>query len=496
MKPHSKLILMGLAFAGGVWGVWGWQRAKTPLPPLTKSLWYWHRPFLLKDEEAAQLRTAGVSELFVHAGLLYRREEDGTLGVTLGQSWKSRAEGLKVHVVFNASADVLSRLEKLPEETLAETIATVARTQKQAAQKAGVEVIGLQCDLDFPTRLLPRYASMLKLIRQKLPGWQLSATLLTTWYTSRNLDSVLDVLDFSVPQFYESQTPRGYADFTPIFSPKVLECGLAAAARRGKPFRAGLPAYGHALVFDGPGRLRGMYRDGGADTLASNPAFRCLRAETDSVTGNRRLEFTAAQAGAVDFRILFDLPTALSVQKALARTMANRPRNCTGVVLFRLPEPGETATLPLPTLTALLKNQPPILRPRVRIRTKPAAAWSAIEGGGEAGTLVFVDLINDGDVGSALGPETVTLDLELARPGVLDAAPGGFAKATLFAESPDRIASPLRATGVRWSATNLAPMTTLTAGPLHLKVTEIGRLRAHWRVVAQDGTTALTGGGK
>ncbi|WP_309707782.1 DUF3142 domain-containing protein [Armatimonas sp.] len=496
MKPHSKFILLGLVLAGIFWGVWGWQRAKTPLPPLTKSLWYWHRPFLLKDEEVAQLRTAGVSEIFVHAGLLYRRDEDGTLGVTLGQSWKSRADGLKVHVVFNASADVLSRLEKLPEETLAETMASAARTQKQAAQKVGVEVIGLQCDLDFPTRLLLRYATLIKLLRSKLPGWQLSATLLSTWYTSHNLDAVLDALDFSVPQFYESQTPRGYADFTPIFSPRVLERGLATAGRRGKPFRAGLPAYGHALVFDGPGRLRGMYRDGGADTLASDPAFHCLRAETDSVTGNRRLEFTAAQAGAVDFRILFDLPTALSVQKALALTMANRPRNCTGFVLFRLPEPGETSTLPLPTLTALLKNQTPILRPRIRIRTKPAAAWSAIEGGGEAGTLVFVDLINDGDAGSALGPETVTLDLELTRPGVVDVAPGGFAKATLFAESPERAVSPLRATGVRWSAANLPPKTTLTVGPLRLKGSEIGTLNVHWRVLALDGKTAQVGEGK
>ena len=496
MKPRSKFILLGLALAGGIWGAWAWQRARTPLPPLSKSLWYWHRPFRLKPDEAQQLRAAGVGELFVHAGLLYRSDSDGALGVTLKQTWQSRAEGLKVHLVFNASADVLRRLESIPEETLAETIAAAARAQKQASQRVGGDVVGLQCDLDFPTRLLPRYASVLKHLRAKLPGWQLSATLLTSWYSSRNLDSVLDALDFSVPQFYESQTPRRYADFTPIFSPNILERGLAAAGRRGKPFRAGLPAYGHALVFDGPGRLRGMYRDGGADTLSGDPNFRCLRAETDPRTGNRRLEFISAHADAVDFRILFDLPTQLSLQKALALTTASRPASCTGIVLFRLPEPGETATLPLPTLTALLNHQTPQPRPRVRLRTKPAAAWSVLEGGSEGGTLVFVDLLNDGDAGSALGPESVTLDLELAQPGVLEVAPGGFAKATLFAESPERSVSPLRATGVRWSAANLAPKSVLTAGPLHLKGTEIGALKVHWRVVTQDGTTPLVGEGK
>ena len=489
LRP-ALVVLAGLALVGGFWG---WRRAQKPLPPLTKSLWYWHRPFHLKPEERIQLEKAGVSELFVHAGLLYKSEEDGALGVTLKQSWQSHASGLKIHLVFNASADVLAHLEKIPEETLASVIAEAAKAQKQAAQTAGVEVVGLQCDLDFPTRLLPRYASLLKILHAKLPGWQLSATLLSSWYASRNLDTVLDAVDFSVPQFYESQTPRGYADFTPIFSPKVLERGLRAAGRRGKPFRAGLPAYGHALVFDGPGRLRGMYRDGGADTLASDPAFHCLRADTDPATGNRRLEFTAAHASAVDFRILFDLPTMLSVQKALGQVTENRPANCTGVVLFRLPEPGETSTLPLLTLTALLKNKTPALRPRVRLRTKPAAAWSAIEGGGETGTDVFVDLINDGDAGSALGPDSVTLELELPHSGIVEVAPGGFAKVQLFAESPEHTVSPLRANGVQWSAANLAPGQMLTAGPLRLKDTETRRLKVSWRVVSQDGKTALTG---
>lgn len=490
MKARLALLVLALLAAGGFWG---WRRAQTPLPPLTKSLWYWHRPFRLKPAEVVSLRSAGVSELFVHAGLLCRNDEDGALGITLRQSWASRAEGLKVHLVFNASSDVLGRLETIPEATLATTLAEAALAQKQTAQRVGVEVIGLQCDLDFPTRLLPRYATLLKALRQKLPGWQLSATLLSSWYSSPKLDPVLDALDFSVPQFYEAQTPRGYRDFTPIFSPMVLERGLRAAGRRGKPFRAGLPAYGHALVFDGSGRLRGMYRDGGADTLSADPAFRSVRAETDPKTGNRRVEFTAAQAGAVDFRILFDLPTLHSVQKALGTVVEQRPRNCTGVVLFRLPELGETSTLPLATLTALLTQESPAPKIRARIRTKPAAAWSAIESGQEAGTAVFVDLINEGTASTALGPDSVTLDLALPGPGVVAVAPGGFATARLLGENPEQTVSPVRAKNVRWSAPTLAAGATVTAGPLHLHGSEVGALKAHWRVRLQDGTTALTG---
>lgn len=468
-----------------------WQRSQPPPAPLTRSLWYWHRPFRLTAPERESLQAAGVGELFVSCGLLYRREDNSALDFTLAQQWKSPAPGLKIHLVINASADVLAHLESLPDEDLAQALARAAQEQKALAQKAGLTVVGLQCDLDYPTRLLPRYAAMLALLRQKLPGWQLSATLLTSWYASRKLDGVLDALDFSVPQFYEGQTPRTYADFKPLFDPVALERGLVAARRRGKPFRAGLPAYGHALVFDSVGRLRGVYRDGGADTLAADPRFRCERAETDPKTGNRRLEFLATEGEKRNYRVVFDLPTVASLRLALEKVTTQRPHNCTGLILFRLPEAGETSTLPLPTLAALLQGKNPTAQLRVRIRTKTAAAWSVIEGG-EPGTDVFVDLINDGDAPSALGSESVTLDLALARPGVIEAAPGAFTKVQLFSGSPESAAGPLRATGVRWSAASLLPGATLTAGPLRLAGSQPGKLHVTWRALTQEGTM-LTG---
>ena len=494
-KITRRLSLSTVALVCGLLAVGGvllWRRNQPPPLPLTRSLWYWHRPFRLTASEQQSLQSAGVGELFVSCGLLYRREEDGGLAFTLAQQWKSTAPGLKVHLVINASADVLAHLESLPDEDLAQALARAAQEQRAAAEKSGLTVVGLQCDLDYPARLLPRYAAMLTLLRKKLPGWQLSATLLTSWYSSRKLDAVLDALDFSVPQFYEGQTPRTYKDFKPLFDLKALERGLTAAGRRGKPFRAGLPSYGHALVFDAVGRLRGMYRDGGADTLADDPQFRRERAETSPVTGSRRLEFVATQGEKRDFRVLFDLPTVASVRLALERVRTRRPRSCTGVVLFRLPEAGETATLPLPSVAALLQGQTPVLRPRVRIRTKTAASWSVIEGGGEPGTDVFVDLINDGDASSVLAPGAVTLDLALARPGVIEVAPGGFAKAQLFSESPESPASALRATGVRWSAALLPCGATITAGPLRLAGRDTGKLRVTWHAHTQDGTT-LTG---
>lgn len=488
-KTTRRLSRPTVALVGGFLVAGGallWQRSQPPPEPLTRSLWYWHRPFRLTAAERVSLQSAGVGELFVSCGLLYRREDDSTLGFTLAQQWRSPAPGLKIHLVINASADVLAHLESLPDEALAQALARAALEQKALAEKAGLTVVGLQCDLDYPTRLLPRYAAMLTRLRQKLPGWQLSATLLTSWYTSRKLDQVLDALDFSVPQFYEGQTPRTYAAFKPLFDPVSLERGLVAAGRRGKPFRAGLPSYGHALVFDSVGRLRGVYRDGGADTLAADPRFRCERAETDPKTGNRRLEFVATEGEKRNYRIVFDLPTVASLRLALEKVTAQRPHHCTGLVLFRLPEAGETSTLPLPTLAALLQGKNPAARLRARLRTKTAAAWSVIEGGGEPGTDVFVDLINDGDAPIALAPEAVTVDLTLSRPGVLDVAPGAFTKAQLFSGSPESAASPLRATGARWSAASLLPGSTLTAGPLRLAGSQPGTLHVTWRALTQE----------
>ncbi|MGC4043054.1 MAG: DUF3142 domain-containing protein [Armatimonas sp.] len=283
LRPPLETML---TFVGmGLVATSGCKRSAPPPEPI-RALWWWHRPLRITPPEAVALKRLNITRLFVHSGQVAYSETDGKLHMRLPQQWVGPADGMEVHAVFNASAGTLRRLETIPEAVLASTLADAFEQTQQQAARMGIKLAGAQCDFDYPTRLLPRYARMLSLLKAKIAPRQLSLALLPTWYTSRALDAVLDATDFSAPQFYEAVTPGTRAKFAPISDPEKLARGLIAAGKRGKPFYAGLPAYGHALVFDAAGRLRGAYRDASADYLVSDSQFHCLGATTDPHSGS------------------------------------------------------------------------------------------------------------------------------------------------------------------------------------------------------------------
>lgn len=489
--PPRRALTLAVVAAAGVAGAVAWRVWRRPAPPpLSLSYWYWHRPFRLSVDERKALDAAGVRELFVHAGTVYV-DEAGKLRTALRQQWGDGGKGLRAHLVVNTSSGVLTKLESLPPESLADAIARTVAEAREGARARGLDIVGVQTDIDYPTRLLPRYAAMLDALRAKLPHLTLSAALLATYYDSRRLDPVLQRLDFAVPQFYEAQTPRRLDAFAPVSDPKRLEKGLAAAGRRGFPFRTGLPAYGHALVFDGGGRLRGVYRDASADTLAGDPRFRLEKQETEPRSGERILTFVASGTDRPDHRIVYDLPTPDALARCLNLLREKRPENCTGAILFRLPERGESATLPLATTLALWRGETPTPAVRVRVRSRIARPWSAVEGG-SASAEVFVDVTNAGSASTALAPDAVVVDVRLGRAGVESVAPGAFARATPFVGAPGRPGGASRADGVRFVAAGIPAGATLTAGPIRLPGGAVPKVTVAWSALADRGP-ALTG---
>src|SRR5205085_7618064 len=120
----------------------------------------------------------------------------------------------------------------------------------------GARVIGLQLDLDVPTRLLERYGRVLRETRALLPeGTLLSVTGLQTWMGAGELRGVLDAVDFWAPQFYGAEIPATVERVVPIASPGAVSRAVARARELGKPFYAGLAAYGYALLYTEKGKL-------------------------------------------------------------------------------------------------------------------------------------------------------------------------------------------------------------------------------------------------
>ena len=486
LSRRSCLSYLSSLFSLGL-GTVGCGRRAVATKPLSLSFWHWHHPFALSNDTRETLKVMGVTELFVHCGTVRLGESDtaemGKPYRVTPQQFQAGGSGFGVYLVYNAATNLLTQFEKVPMEEIVGVIKTAFEADKIAAEKIGAKVLGLQLDFDFPTRLLPRYAELLELIKTQFHQPTLSIAVLTTWYSSKAFSTILETVNFVVPQFYEGVLPHDYEHLVGITNPIHLQRGLQSAEqsaeRSGKPFRAGLAAYGHALVFDSAGRLRGSFKDAGAEAILKDTNFRCLSAKPDPKNDEQFVTFTAAETvekapslqpstpEALNYRLVFDLPTVASLRRQLQFVRENRPANCEGIVLFRLPEVAETATLPLPTVQALWANEKLQIVPRLKISTRPAAPFRAIEDPThQPATDVFISLINDGNAPTRLSPESVILEVRLAEPGIESVSGGGFLPPIALLNGQN--ASLTRADTLRCVAPSLAPRQTRTLGPIRL----------------------------
>ena len=276
----AALGIVALRFAGLR------KRTETPPAPLEVSLWYWHSPFRLEAKECDLLRALNIRSLYVRAGTI-ERGENGVTAV-LPQTWEQIGPNAPaVHLVFNFDYSMVRHFSELDNATIAGVVAGAAKQARSRAEAAGLRVIGVQMDFDCATKRLPKYADLLRKIRTALasPDLQLSITALETWYENGDLSGVLDGIDFAVPQYYEANLPASIAHFSPVSDFKAAARGLERAERFGKPFYAGLPAYGHALMTDETGKILGLYREMTADNATRHPAFQFVRAFPANANG-------------------------------------------------------------------------------------------------------------------------------------------------------------------------------------------------------------------
>src|SRR5205085_7432049 len=189
---------------------------------------------------------------------------------------KGRAPAsVELHLVYNATPALLSEFERVDEGALAAAAVETFRADSLRVSKEGARVAGLQLDIDVPTRLLARYGRVLHAVRDSLPaGARLSVTGLPTWMEAgAQLREMLDAVDFWVPQFYGAEIPETAERVLPIASPEEVRRSTARARELGKPFYAGLAAYGYALVYTEAGKLVELSGDVDPAGVASDGNF-------------------------------------------------------------------------------------------------------------------------------------------------------------------------------------------------------------------------------
>ncbi len=457
-------------------------------------MWYWHAPFRLAPDDLARLRRMGVGTLYVRAGTF---SSDGKRAVVvLPQRWDSGAPGLGVVLTMNFDPGLVSHLETISAERLAADVARGLEDARKAAKGARFE--GYQLDVDCPTRLLPRYTDLLRRVRAKVGG-PLSITALPTWLGSPYVRDLADAVDFIAPQFYENRTGRTLATLEPVSDPAALRRGLMRLRDLGVPFRAGLSAYGHALLYDPRGSLAGMYRGLSPEDALRHPS---LRPEAvGPLEAERRLVLRAVAPDAggrgLGVRIAYVLPTAEALRRQLSAYRKAAPPNALGPILYRFPEPGEAMTLPLSTVEAALKGAPARTELEVSA-TARAVPWDLVAPDARAARPPQAVVLRATAVGG--GPSeaeegAVQVLVRFDRPGIDGAAPGDFDSAEVGSLDPGgafRRGSGVRANAVLLRRGHVLPGESLRSGAIETRADGATSVVAEWSVRSPDGDTRGT----
>jgi len=351
--------------------------------------------------------------------------------------------GVALHLVYNATPRLLAEFGRVEELTLAAAFAETFRADSERAVRDGAAVAGLQLDVDVPTRLLSRYGRVMRAVRASLPGgMKLSVTGLPTWIGSEGLREVLDAVDFWTPQLYGAEIPSNAERVIPIASPEATARAVARVRELGKPFYAGLAAYGYALVYDARGRLVELRGDIDPARVASDRNLELVErrafgagAEGDGAragaaphAGEWRYVFRAREAAALEGlalrageQIVLDVPGSESLRAGVRGVREGAGDKLLGICLFRLPTGGDATTLRLTEVAAALQDREPEFSTSLSAEAlDPDGAESkdARVSSGRGSNQLLLTAENDGGGGALYGDGALSVTLRVPRGGV------------------------------------------------------------------------------
>jgi hypothetical protein len=445
----------GVVAASLAASAWRWAHAPRAwrAEEVAVAFWSWRAETPRQADVERAARETGARTLFLRAGQL-----DFASGrVSRVREVRGRMpRGVELHLVYNATPALLAEFERFDERELAAVaaeafkrdIARAAREDGDAKEGAGAKteegygeesrsgarVVGLQLDLDVPTRLLARYARVLRETRALMPpGARLSVTGLQTWMGAGDLRGVLEAVDFWSPQLYGAEVPATVERAVPISSLGAVALSVARARELGKPFYAGLAAYGYALLYSEKGKLLGARGDIAPARVASDRNFELVErrafasdagadgARRDAplasewryvfrVRGDAVVEGLIVRAGE---QIVLDVPSSESLRASVRGVREGAGEKLLGICLFRLPASDDPTTLSLAEVSAALRDREAETRARVSVEPARVA-----EGVGGSPTQLLLTAENAGACGALFGEGALVMTLRVPRGSV------------------------------------------------------------------------------
>ena len=404
-----------------------WQAGEVPV-----AFWSWQSNAPSKASLERAIDQAGARVLFMRAGQI--DYDSGTVR-RIRPVTGALPKGIELYLVYNATSDLLTHFENIDPEVLASAICITYAADLTRTSAEGAHSSGVQLDLDVPTRLLPRYKQVLSVMRRRLPGGTtLSITGLPTWMTSPALAGTLDEVDFWIPQCYGGVIPARLDHAEPISSQGEVVSAIERARRLGKPFYAGLAAYGYAIHFDRAGRRVEVSGSLDPEIVANEPSLgrvECSRFDSD-LLGDWRYVYLAREtckAGELLIRkgerLMLDLPTSEALREAASSVRKRGGERLLGICVFRLPTAGDATTLTVEEIAAALSNQAPAAAIEIRASTRR-------EEGNPDRPIVEIKWANTGAIRGLAVEDAVRVIVNLEGAPLRSLASNGFASSELL----------------------------------------------------------------
>jgi hypothetical protein len=418
-----------------------WAVAEVPI-----AFWTWHSSAPAQADVQRAIDAAGARTLFIRAGQI---DFDGNAVRRIRAVRGRFPVGVEIHLVYNATPDLLSQIERLDSAAFTSEVARSYEADAERARRDGAQVAGVQLDIDVPTRLLPKYEQFLGAMRERLPNWTiLSITGLATWMNSPEAAGVVAAADFWVLQCYGATVPERLDRATPISSPQQVARAVDRARALGRPFYAGLAAYGYAIRYARNGEFIEMSGSLDPSLVAQSPDLELVErnpfaatpvSDGGAIASEQRLVYRAredAAIGELGLRagewLVLDLPTAESL-RASARAVRERAGDrLLGICVFRLPAEDDPTTLTIQEVQTALTDVAPTVAATVTIKPTVRNDASADDDSG----VLAVTIANGGSASALVGGDAMIVELRVPAGSVRRVSLDGFASSKMLYERP------------------------------------------------------------
>jgi len=325
--------------------------------------WQWRTPAPEPLDISNAVSKARMQKLFLRAGQFNLKNETPTRIQPMTGTFPSG--GVDLYLVYNAAPKLLREFEQTNQATLAAAIADTYGIDLERANRNRAKVMGVQLDFDVPTRLLPKYADLLKSLRSSLPpDTNVSITGLPSWIESNDLESVLKVVDFWIPQFYGGEIPATADRKIAISSAVDVARNVARVRQLGRPFYAGISAYGYAILYGKDGSLIEVRGNIDPKLAEQDSDLELVEHSTFPNSDEGRLVYRVR--GEHVFRgltvrtgesLVFDIPTVASLKAAARAVRENAGEQLLGICIFRLPSDFDKTNLSIDEVSSALTSE-------------------------------------------------------------------------------------------------------------------------------------------